>query len=343
MSISNFPITPAAAAVPTLQSVTTAGNTTNKSMRSFDPGAPTSFSQMDQDTFLINELGSPAIKMWGNNSGVGPGIDIYDLAGAFRMFLKANIALGSNIVVTTPTASGKLAITTDIPGTSTLQQVTTAGNSTNLQVVSTNSFVAQGGAGIAATVAPVQIDVTNATASAAITSGGSTGGALTLLQTGAGFRHIIEGSAVLATASRAHQLQNETGILAHLANCFLQPHPKQTVGPAPTINLGAGAGGAGSVIAITNCTDISGHVLITTAAVPVALTPFFTVVFGTAMVNSPNAHLFQNNQAAAGMVAAGQFPFQNYSTVNTANAIFTTNAVAPTGLTQYSFSYWIAP
>lgn len=342
MSIYNFVIVPTAASTPNLQAVTNVGNTTNKEVRSFDSITPSSYSALNGSNVTVRESGSQAVDIFGNFSGAGPGVVIYDLAGMFRAFFRANLLLAGNITLDSPTSSGKLALVTDIPATPTLQAVTTAGNTTSNQILTTNAFVASA-AGNSTTATPTLItqSVTGAGLARLTGNGGGTGGAVIVQQTGTTFSHIIEGNATLATADRFHQLQNENGTIAHLANCFLQPHIKQTSGAAPTIALGAAAGGAGAVIAITNCTDTSGHVLITTGAVPLALGTLFTITFGTAFSNSPVAQLYANNQLAGALYAAGQFPFQNYSAVNTASVTFTSNAVALAALSQYSFSYLI--
>lgn len=215
-----------------------------------------------------------------------------------------------------------------------LQQVTNTGNT------SYNDIIVIVGS-TATSVSIGYVECVNAAGGKAdiLSDNGVNGGGFKMKQIGSAFEGYLQIDATLLTADRRWKFPNADGTVALTADAFLQPHLKQTSGPAPTITLGAGAG-AGATIALTNCTDTSGRVLITTGAVPVVNVEIFRVTFGTAMVNAPTGHLSPSN-AAAGALVKTAMPFQVYSAVDTAKCVFNSNQNLLTPATQYSFNYLI--
>lgn len=152
------------------------------------------------------------------------------------------------------------------------------------------------------------------------------------LPTGTANMHLAESGSVSiganTTPSYALHVFGNTGT-KHLAG----------TSTAPTIARGTGLGtGAGTVVSVTNATDLSGIIGVVTGTASLGTSAVLaTVTFNAAYGTAPNLQLTPANLAAADLViGANVFPSSSTTTLN-----INTNTVALTASTTYSWFYHI--
>lgn len=105
---------------------------------------------------------------------------------------------------------------------------------------------------------------------------------------------------------------------------------------APTIAAGAGAGTTPTVV-VTNATDLSGIVDVTTGTTPTGTNAVIaTITFNKTFASAPNIQLTPNNANAAGLAAALTMV---YVTSTTTTFVITSGTTALTAATQYKWFY----
>jgi len=105
---------------------------------------------------------------------------------------------------------------------------------------------------------------------------------------------------------------------------------------APSIAAGAGAG-TGPTVVVTNATDMSGIVDVTTGTTPTGTnSTIATITFNKSFASAPNIQLTPNNANAAGLAAALTMV---YVTSTTTTFVVTSGTTALTASTQYKWFY----
>lgn len=102
----------------------------------------------------------------------------------------------------------------------------------------------------------------------------------------------------------------------------------------PTISLSAGAG-TGATFVLSNATDLSGQISVTTSGTPLANSIVFTITFNKSYDIMPNAVLFPANLLTS-TLASGLF----FNTSSTVNVSFNSSIALATGQT-YKWTYSI--
>jgi hypothetical protein len=107
---------------------------------------------------------------------------------------------------------------------------------------------------------------------------------------------------------------------------------------APTIAAGTGAGTTPTLV-VTNATDMSGIVDVTTGTTPAGTnSTIATITFNTAYGAAPNVIISPNNANAAGLAAALTMV---YVTSTTTTFVITSGTTALTAATQYKWFYQV--